>query len=211
MKLDAERREYRYGRLDRDTLADSPFDQFDTWMTQALDAGIQDPTAMTVSTVGKDGRPWTRIVLLKGFDDTGLYFYTGLESRKAIDIAGNKHVVLHFPWLAMDRQVIIGGTALQVSHDRASAYFSTRPRESQLAAWAVPQGTQIASREALDAAYQEVVNRFEGQDVPMPPHWGGFQVTPTTWEFWQGGEHRLHDRFTYTQTEDTWPTQRIAP
>lgn len=211
MSLEDNRREYRYGKLDRDTLSDSPYDQFETWMTQAVDAGIQDPTAMTVSTVDGSGRPWTRVVLLKGFDETGFYFYTHLGSRKARDIAGNAHVCLHFPWLAMDRQVIVGGTATTLSAVRSSAYFATRPRESQLAAWVATQSTPVESREYLDRQFREIGERFADEPVPMPENWGGFQVVPSVWEFWQGGEFRLHDRFVYAPDGDAWTITRLAP
>ena len=212
MKLEESRREYRWGKLDRDTLRDSPFDQFGLWMQQAMDAGIQDPTAMSVSTVDDKGRPWTRIVLLKGFDETGFYFYTGLESRKARDIAGNPHVSLHFPWLTMDRQVIVGGFAVKLSVEQSRAYFSTRPRESQLAAWVARQSSPVTSRDFLDQAFEEVEARFDGKEVPMPEAWGGFHVVPGVWEFWQGGEYRLHDRFRYEQADDeSWSIARLAP
>lgn len=212
MKLQDSRREYRWGKLDRDTLLDSPFDQFAAWMQQAVDAGIQDPTAMSVSTVSADNKPWTRIVLLKGFDETGFYFYTGLNSRKGRDIQHNANVSLHFPWLAMDRQVIVGGFAVTLSDAQSSAYFSTRPRESQIAAWVATQSTEIPSRKFLDDGFHELEARFEGTEVPMPEGWGGFHVVPTEWEFWQGGEFRMHDRFRYEQADDdSWRISRLAP
>jgi len=211
MSLEDTRREYRYGKLDRNSLLDSPFEQFDAWMTQAMEAGIQDPTAMTVSTVSAAGRPWTRIVLLKGFDETGFYFYTSMASRKGRDIAANAHVCLHFPWLAMDRQVIVGGTASALSTARTEAYFATRPRESQLAAWVATQSTPVSSREYLDSQFREVEQRFADKEIPKPDGWGGYQIVPASWEFWQGGEFRLHDRFSYEQAEDDWTITRLAP
>lgn len=212
MKLQDSRREYRWGKLTRDSLNDSPFDQFSIWMDQALEAGIQDPTAMTVSTVDATGRPWTRIVLLKGFDDTGFYFYTGYNSHKAQDIERNANVSLHFPWLAMDRQVIVGGFAVRVSDDQSRAYFATRPRESQIAARVADQSTIIDSREFLDRQFETISELFDGEDVPMPDAWGGYHVGPVAWEFWQGGEFRLHDRFRYEQAgEESWNITRLAP
>ena len=212
MKLQDARREYRWGKLDRDTLKDSPFDQFSTWMDQALEAGIQDPTAMSLSTVDMRGMPWTRIVLLKGFDETGFYFYTGYNSRKAHDIEHNAAVSLHFPWLSMDRQVIVGGFALKVSDEQSRAYFASRPRESQIAAWVATQSSPIESREFLDRQFEATTQRFTGQEVPKPDAWGGYHVVPVAWEFWQGGEFRLHDRFRYEQAEDdAWDITRLAP
>lgn len=212
MKLQDARREYRWGKLTRDTLRASPFDQFSVWMDQAMEAGIGDPTAMSVSTVDARGRPWTRIVLLKGFDETGFYFYTGLKSRKAQDIARNANVSLHFPWLAMDRQVIVGGVAVVLSEAQSAAYFATRPRESQLAAWVATQSSPVESRDALDRAFEAVQQRFDGKDVPMPDAWGGYHVVPEVWEFWQGGEFRLHDRFRYEPADDdSFDITRLAP
>jgi len=212
MTLQDTRREYRYGKLDRDTLRDSPFDQFRHWLDQAIEAAIQDPTAMGLTTVDADGKPWSRVVLLKGFDEDGFQFYTHLDSRKARDIEQNANVSLHFPWLQMDRQVIIGGIAEVLPHDVSEAYFATRPRESQVAAWVATQSAPVASREFLDAQFAEIDQRFAGRDVPMPDTWGGFRVIPGRWEFWQGGEFRLHDRFTYEQDgKGHWLITRLAP
>lgn len=211
MKLDENRREYRYGRLDRDSLEASPYRQFDRWMQQALEAGIGDPTAMTVSTVDADGKPWSRIVLLKGFDDAGFTFYTSLVSRKGREIEENPNVCLHFPWLSMDRQVIVGGTARVLDHEASEAYFESRPRESRIGAWVAEQSSTIPSREFLDQAFNEASERFEGKDVPMPEHWGGYKIEPVSFEFWQGGEHRLHDRFEYTLAGGEWQIRRLAP
>jgi len=212
MTLQDTRREYRYGKLDRDTLRDSPFDQFRHWLDQAIEAAIQDPTAMGLTTVDADGKPWSRVVLLKGFDENGFQFYTHLDSRKGRDIEQNPNVSLHFPWLQMDRQIIIGGTAKVLPHDVSRAYFATRPHESQIAAWVATQSAPVASREFLDAQFAEINQRFAGQDVPMPETWGGFCVVPCRWEFWQGGEFRLHDRFTYEQDgQSRWLITRLAP
>lgn len=210
-KLENERREYRYGKLDRGTLADSPLDQFTRWMDEAIAAGITDPTAMTVTTVDRESKPASRIVLLKGFNEEGFRFYTNLQSHKAVEIASNPAVALHFPWLQMDRQVIVRGSASRLPAASAEAYFATRPRESQIAAWVSSQSRPIESRAALDDAYTEVTKRFDGATVPMPDHWGGFNVKPDHYEFWQGGEHRLHDRFVYALSGADWQIQRLAP
>lgn len=212
MDLDKNRREYQFGRLDRDVLEDSPFEQFNLWMRAALDAGIQDPTAMTVTTIGPDSAPWSRIVLLKEFSSGGFCFYTNLESQKAKEIKANPAVTLHFPWLQMDRQVIVGGKASVLTIEKSRTYFATRPRESQLAAWVSAQSSIIPSRRHLDDEYTIVEARFTGKDVPMPPFWGGFSVAPTIFEFWQGGERRLHDRFRYElQADRSWQINRLAP
>ncbi|XOV87810.1 MAG: pyridoxamine 5'-phosphate oxidase [Pseudomonadota bacterium] len=211
-ELENERREYRFSKLDETHLAKNPLDQFSNWMKEALDAGIQDPTAMTVSTVNASGQPASRIVLLKGFDETGFRFFTGLDSHKGQDIRANPRVALHFPWLQMDRQVIVKGIASQLDRALVEQYFARRPRESQVAARVATQSTTIASRETLDAAYQQTLREFEGKDIPAPENWGGFAVTPDAFEFWQGGEHRLHDRFVYERdSRDGWKISRLAP
>ncbi|MEX0942631.1 MAG: pyridoxamine 5'-phosphate oxidase [Pseudomonadales bacterium] len=212
MKLEDNRREYRYGKLTRATLADSPHLQFRYWMEEAVAAGINDPTAMTVSSINAAGEPWSRIVLLKSFDEGGLGFYTSLDSRKARDIESHPRVVLHFPWLQMDRQVIVGGRAKMLPAETSAAYFATRPRESQIAAWVATQSEEIASRQVLDDEFARIQREFSGTDVPMPERWGGYTVIPDIWEFWQGGQYRLHDRFEYRkQKKDSWNIRRLAP
>lgn len=212
MDLDSNRREYRFGILDRNLLDDSPFNQFNTWMDNALAADIPDPTAMTVTTVSQTGIPWSRIVLLKGFSSAGFVFYTNLKSQKAKEIEATPVVTLHFPWLQMDRQVITSGTASRLPVATSQAYFATRPRESQLAAWASHQSSVIPSRQTLDDEYLAAESRFAGKDVPMPDFWGGFVVVPDVFEFWQGGEKRLHDRFRYTrEVGDHWRIERLSP
>lgn len=213
MSLEDERREYRYGRLTRASLHNSPFAQFQHWLDQALvDEGIADPTAMCVATVDAAGKPWQRMVLLKHFDERGLVFYTNLGSRKARDIAGNFNVSLHFPWNAMDRQVIVGGTVQRLSSAEVLKYFISRPRESQLAAWSSRQSSRINSRQALVGQFMQMREKFHHGEIPVPDFWGGFRVEPTEFEFWQGGEHRLHDRFQYLLGDDGgWVISRLAP
>ncbi len=211
-ELESERREYRFSKLDESHLTKSPLALFSIWMKEALDAGIQDPTAMTVSTVNTVGQPASRIVLLKGFDETGFRFFTGLDSHKALDIRENPRVALHFPWLQMDRQVIVKGSASRLDRQIAVEYFSSRPRESQIAACVATQSTTIKSRDALDSAYQHALTAFANKDIPTPENWGGFSVVPTAFEFWQGGEYRLHDRFVYERAGDLdWTVSRLAP
>ena len=211
MALEGERREYRFGKLTRESLADSPFDQFDLWMKQALSANIQDPTAMSVATVAADGRPWQRMVLLKRFDTQGLVFYTNLGSRKAREIADNPQVSLHFPWLQLDRQVIVAGRAEKLSKSEVLSYFLRRPRESQLGAWASRQSSRIGSRQMLEAEFQRLKSKFSQGEVPLPDFWGGYRVVPDAFEFWQGGDRRLHDRFYYQREGGQWAIERLAP
>jgi pyridoxamine 5'-phosphate oxidase len=211
MSLQDNRRAYDYGKLSRELLLDDPFNQFKLWMAQALESGIVDPTAMSVATVDSDGRPWQRMVLLKGFDERGFVFYTNLGSRKATDITSNPQISLQFPWLQLDRQVIVGGVAEPLSDKEVSDYFQSRPTSSQLAAWASKQSSPIASRETLEAQFEAVQQRFGSGDIPLPEFWGGYRVVPEEFEFWQGGEYRLHDRFSFQRNGDSWNILRLSP
>jgi|TARA_B110000211_G_scaffold79375_1_gene93069 pyridoxamine 5'-phosphate oxidase len=212
MSLQDNRREYDYGKLTRESLSASPFDQFTLWMEQAIEAGIQDPTAMSVATVSAEGKPWQRMVLLKDFDQRGFVFYTNLGSRKAQEIAANGQVSLHFPWLQLDRQVIVGGRAERLSTVDVMKYFLSRPKGSQLAAWASKQSSRINSRQALETQFAQIKEKFAEGEIPLPDFWGGFRVVPEEIEFWQGGEMRLHDRFSYSRSEDdSWDIGRLSP
>ncbi|MCS5595198.1 MAG: pyridoxamine 5'-phosphate oxidase [Porticoccaceae bacterium] len=211
MGIKDNRREYDYGTLSRDNLRTNPFEQFSLWMDQALEAGIVDPTAMSVATVDPQGRPWQRMVLLKGFDERGFVFYTNLGSRKAADITSNPQVSLQFPWLQLDRQVIVGGRAEPLSDNEITDYFQSRPISSQLAAWASEQSSPIPSREMLEAQFNAVQQRFESGEVPLPKFWGGYRIVPREFEFWQGGENRLHDRFSFQRDGDSWTISRLSP
>jgi len=211
MSLEENRREYDYGKLSRESLLDNPFDQFTLWMNQAIEARVQDPTAMSVATVSSEGKPWQRMVLLKGFDEQGFVFYTNLGSRKAKEIESNAQVSLHFPWLQLDRQVIIGGRAERLSAVEVVKYFLSRPKESQLAAWASKQSSRINSRQALETQFAQIKEKFSKGDVPLPDFWGGYRVVPEEMEFWQGGESRFHDRFSYSRDGDDWDIDRLSP
>ncbi len=214
MSLQDNRREYDYGKLTRESLSASPFDQFTLWMEQAIEADIQDPTAMSVATVSAEGKPWQRMVLLKDFDQRGFVFYTNLGSRKAKEIAVNAQVSLHFPWLQLDRQVIVGGRAERLSTVDVLKYFLSRPKGSQLAAWASKQSSRINSRQALETQFAQIKEKFAEGEIPLPDFWGGFRVVPEEIEFWQGGEMRLHDRFSYSRSEDdssSWDIARLSP
>ncbi|MFJ9664383.1 pyridoxamine 5'-phosphate oxidase [Streptomyces sp. NPDC101219] len=212
--LAAMRKQYRADGLSEADLAASPVEQFARWFKQAAtDGGLFEPNAMIVSTADPEGRPSARTVLLKQFDDDGFVFYTNYDSRKGRELTANPHVSLLFPWHPMARQVIVTGVARRTGRDETARYFRTRPHGSQLGAWASGQSSVIASRADLDAAYAELAARYpEGEQVPVPPHWGGFRVTPLAVEFWQGRENRLHDRLRYVaQDGGGWRVERLAP
>ena len=211
MSLQDNRREYDYGKLSRGSLLDNPFEQFELWMAQAIQADIQDPTAMSVATVNAEGKPWQRMVLLKDFDERGFVFYTNLGSRKAAEIEGNAQVSLHFPWLQLDRQVIVGGCAERLSTLDVMKYFLSRPKGSQLAAWASKQSSRVNSRQALETQFEQVKEKFSKGEIPLPDFWGGYLVVPQEIEFWQGGENRLHDRFCFKRENDQWDIARLSP
>ena len=211
MSLEENRREYDYGKLSRESLLDNPFDQFTLWMNQAIEAKVQDTTAMSVATVNTQGKPWQRMVLLKGFNEQGFVFYTNLGSRKAKEIENNAQVSLHFPWLQLDRQVIVGGRAERLSTAEVIKYFLSRPRDSQLAAWASKQSSHIHSRQALETQFAQIKQKFAKGEIPLPDFWGGYRVVPEEIEFWQGGESRLHDRFCFKRDDDEWNIARLSP
>ncbi|MBK3569589.1 pyridoxamine 5'-phosphate oxidase [Streptomyces sp. MBT62] len=208
------RKQYRASGLDETDLAAGPMTQFGRWFEEAaLQDLVYEPNAMVVSTADADGRPSSRTVLLKDYDDQGFVFYTNYESRKARELAVNPYVSLLFPWHPMARQVLVTGTARRTGRDETAAYFRTRPHGSQLGAWASAQSSVIASRTELESSYAELAARYpEGEQVPVPPHWGGFRIAPQTVEFWQGRENRLHDRLRYTAEQDgSWRVERLSP
>ncbi|MBE1298788.1 MAG: pyridoxamine 5'-phosphate oxidase [Alteromonadaceae bacterium] len=206
------RREYDKGTLDEENLLDDPIKMFQAWLEDAVAFQLSDPSAMTVATVGTNGQPSQRIVLLKQVDNAGFVFFTNLESRKAQDLADNPKISLHFPWHAMERQVKVCGTAARVSLAEATAYFLSRPKGSQMAAWASAQSRPISSRQMLWQKFEEVKHRFSQGDMTLPKFWGGYRVVPHEIEFWQGGENRMHDRFVYQKNDDgSWFTQRLMP
>jgi pyridoxamine 5'-phosphate oxidase len=212
MKLEDVRREYLRGGLKREDLAEDPISQFEVWLKQAIDADIQDPTAMTVATVNANGQPSQRIVLLKQVDQKGFVFFTNYESRKAKEIEANPLVSLHFPWHMLERQVKICGRAERVSTAESLKYFLSRPEESQLAAWASEQSRPVSSRQVLMQQFNAIKNKFSKGEIPLPDFWGGYRIVPSSIEFWQGGANRLHDRFEYQQQSDgTWAIERLAP
>ena len=206
------RREYDLAKLDESQLAPDPIQQFNLWLKEAVDAGLKDPTAMTVATVDVQGRPSQRIVLLKDVDADGFIFYTNTESKKAQDLAENPHISLHFPWHNLERQVKIMGKVEPLSVGAVTRYFLSRPKESQLAAWASAQSRPVSSRQVLMTKFNEMKEKFTRGDVPLPSFWGGYRVIPQQIEFWQGGEFRLHDRFQYTRGQGPdWDIKRLMP
>ncbi|QBG48221.1 pyridoxamine 5'-phosphate oxidase [Verrucomicrobia bacterium S94] len=209
--LESMRREYLKEGLHRKDLSEDPVRQFERWLDQAVKAEITDPTAMVLATVDAEGQPSQRIVLLKHLDERGFVFYTNYESRKAQDMADNAKVSLHFPWHMLERQVKICGTAERVSLTESLKYFSSRPAESQLAAWASAQSRPISSRQMLMKQFNAMKEKFSQGKIPLPDFWGGYRVQPRIIEFWQGGAHRLHDRFEYTRSGDGWTIKRLAP
>ena len=207
------RRDYtaRGALLETDLAADWRT-QFEAWFTDAAAFGLPEPNAMIVSTATPDGRPSARTVLLKEYDERGFVFFTNYGSRKGGELAANPYASLVFPWFPMQRQVLVGGAVERVSRDETEAYFASRPRGSQLGAWASPQSSVVPDRAAVDDAYAAAAQRFADGPVPAPEHWGGFRVVPGTVEFWQGRSSRLHDRLRFRRTENgVWIVERLAP
>ncbi len=210
-KLAALRREYGDAGLDEPDLAPDPIGMFGRWLQDTIDSGLHEPNAMAVATAGPDGRPTVRLVLLKGVDERGFVFYTNYESRKGRELGANPHASLLFPWHDLQRQVRVEGPVSRVSAEESEAYFASRPRESQLGAWASPQSREVSSRAEMEAAYAELEAQYAERDVPLPPTWGGFRVEPEVVEFWQGRKGRMHDRLVYRRDAGGWTTARLAP
>ena len=206
------RKDYGLAGLQEKDLEKNPFRQFEKWFQEAEAAKLPEPNAMTLATVGRDGRPSARTVLLKGCDGRGFVFYTNYESRKGRELAANGHATLLFAWVPIERQITIEGVVARVAREEAEAYFHSRPRTSQLAAWASPQSTPVAGRAVLEESYRTVEKKYEGRAVPLPTQWGGFRLSPETVEFWQGRRSRLHDRLRYRrETGGDWVVERLAP
>lgn len=212
MDLSQFRREYLRGGLSRADLKTDPVSQFTDWFEQARKTDIPDPTAMILATVGPNGQPSQRTVLLKYYDETGFVFFTNYESRKAEEMKTNSRVSLLFVWLDLERQVQINGIASKISHAESAKYFMSRPKESQMAAWVSSQSHKLSSRQILMQKFQEMRTKIGEGKVPLPSFWGGYKVAPLEVEFWQGRKNRLHDRFLYTKNDnDNWELDRLAP
>jgi pyridoxamine 5'-phosphate oxidase len=205
------RREYVSRPFNKNQVAKDPIIQFQKWFDEAIRSEQPDPEAMTLSTATSDGRVTARIVLLKGCDERGFVFFTNYESRKSREMMSNPRAALTFYWHALHRQVRIEGDVRKVDPNESEAYFQTRPRGSQIGAWASPQSEEIVNRAFLEQKVSEVEARFQEQPLGCPPFWGGFRVTPERIEFWQGRESRLHDRILYTLQDDEWRISRLAP
>ncbi|OYT86851.1 MAG: pyridoxamine 5'-phosphate oxidase [Burkholderiales bacterium PBB6] len=205
------RKSYERDALEEDAAADQPMRQFEQWLHEALTANIPEPNAMTLATVGPDGRPSTRIVLIKGSDARGIVWYTNYDSRKGRELAVHPFAALQFHWVEQERVVRIEGRVERVSDEESDAYFQSRPLDSRLGAWASPQSQVISSRAVLVANAAKAAAQH-GLHPPRPPHWGGFRLVPDTWEFWQGRKSRLHDRLRYTLAQNgQWQRDRLAP
>ncbi|MBK8654589.1 MAG: pyridoxamine 5'-phosphate oxidase [Haliscomenobacter sp.] len=212
MDLSLMRQEFVREGLSEEALRPDPIHQFEFWFQQAMDGNMEMANAMSLSTVSADGQPSLRTVLLKFFDRRGFVFYTNYESRKSREISENPQVALLFPWLHLERQVVIMGKAEKVGTAESVKYFLTRPRGSQIGAWCSNQSSVINSRQMLMAKFEEMKEKFHNQEIPLPSFWGGYRVVPHHMEFWQGRENRLHDRFLYLlQPDGSWTSQRLAP
>ncbi|TDP74935.1 pyridoxamine 5'-phosphate oxidase [Roseateles toxinivorans] len=209
-KLADLRKSYELGELDEAKAANEPLKQFHLWLEQALAAEVPEPNAMTVATVGADGRPSTRIVLIKGSDERGIVWYTNYDSRKGRELALHPFAALQFHWVEQERVVRIEGRVEHTTAEESDAYYQSRPLDSRLGAWASPQSQVISSRAVLVANAAKAAAQH-GLHPPRPPHWGGFRLVPERWEFWQGRKSRLHDRLVYRQQDGVWVKERLAP
>ncbi len=205
------RRDYQLAVLDEQVAGDDPFSFFHKWFHEAVEANVSEVNAMTLATVNNSGKPHARIVLLKGLDETGFVFFTNYNSEKGRDISENNHVSIVFFWKELERQVCIEGLAEKVSDEESDEYFNSRPESSRLGAWSSPQSTVIAGREIIEENYSTYHKKF-GNNIPRPPHWGGYKIIPESIEFWQGRSSRMHDRILFTKkTDGSWQKSRLAP
>jgi pyridoxamine 5'-phosphate oxidase len=214
MSLADLRKDYALAGLTEKDLARDPFRQFEKWFQEAEAAKLTEPNAMTLATATRDGRPAARTVLLKGLDGRGFVFYTNYEGRKGRELEANPRATLVFPWIALERQVIIEGTVTKVAREESDAYFHSRPRASQLGAWVSQQSAVIPGRATLEDVMKALEKKYAGAEIPLPPNWGGYRVAPETIEFWQGRYSRLHDRLRFERSDShktDWQVKRLNP
>ena len=204
------RKNYQQAELLESNAAKHPLQQFTTWLNQALEAEIPEANAMTLATVSSTLRPSTRVVLIKGYDEQGIVWFTNYDSRKGHELAGNPFAALQFHWVELERVVRIEGRVEKISPADSDTYYHSRPLASRIGAWASPQSQTIGSREWLQRELKNYADKFQ-QEPPRPPHWGGYRLVPDAWEFWQGGGARLHDRLRYVKQQDQWLMERLAP
>jgi pyridoxamine 5'-phosphate oxidase len=204
------RYDFSKGVLDEKEVDPSPFVQFEKWFMQAVEAKVIEPNAMMLATCGSDGKPSARVLLLRNFNEGGFVFYTNYHSRKGVQSQENGFAAMSFFWPELERQVRIEGSLVKQSPEESDAYFASRPRQSKIGAWVSPQSHVISSRKQLDDKFEQMEKEFD-EEVPRPPHWGGFVLQPESIEFWQGRSGRLHDRILYTKEEKGWKIERLAP
>jgi pyridoxamine 5'-phosphate oxidase len=209
-EIAALRKSYERAELDESASKSNPLHQFEQWLQEAIAGQLPEPTAMTLATVGADGRPSTRVVLCKGYDENGLVWYSNYDSRKGRELAGNPHAALQFHWVELERVVRVEGRVAHTSAGQSDAYYASRPLDSRLGAWASPQSQVISSRAVLVGNAAKAA-ATKGLNPPRPPNWGGFVLTPDRWEFWQGRRSRLHDRLRYRLEGTAWVRERLAP
>ncbi len=205
------REDFTKGTLNDTAVNPDPFQQFELWLSQAVEAKIPEVQAVTLSTVSPEGKPASRIVYIREFENNQFWVYTNYNSRKAKDMLQNPNISLTFFWPDLERQIRIEGTVKKADKEKSDTYFKNRPRESQLGAWASNQSGVLKNREELETAVETIRNKFEGKDVPRPEFWGGFEITATYYEFWQGRKSRLHDRISYSNEKGNWIIKRLAP
>lgn len=205
------RENYKLKSLGIDDVDLNPFKQFETWFNEVLDSEIPEPNAMVLATANKDCRPSARVLLLKGFDESGFVFYTNYESRKGKELYENKFASLLFFWVELERQIRIEGTVEKVTKEESEKYFKTRPYKSRLGAWASNQSEVIPGRITIIKKFLDYLVKFHSKDIPLPSYWGGYRLTPENFEFWQGRANRLHDRIRYRKEKENWIIERLSP
>jgi pyridoxamine 5'-phosphate oxidase len=205
------RRDYASDRLNKKTARKNPFEQFELWLAEAIEKQLREPNAMVLSTASADGKPSSRVVLLRGFENEGFTFYTNYESRKGKEVRENPRAALLFYWAEIEKQVRVEGVIAKTDEENSNAYFASRPRESQIGAWASPQSSVIENRRFIEEKFAELNEQSEGKEIARPPDWGGYILKPEVLEFWQGRASRLHDRLRYSKDESGWKIERLAP